>query len=175
MKQNSLLFLGFFLLLFIACQPSEPQGGTVVSNGECPAGKPAAMFSDTMMFVEKHDIIIDGQEAEEKVVLKGGTKVMLSQGGCEKIRQEFQITHPGDFSKLGYQDWIILCVSSLDHVASASPALGGLRQWSGALKNLGLENLKLGEPIIPDPSVTVKLDKIISDGEATVIIVFQQN
>jgi len=168
--KNSLSILLFFIL--IAC-------GTSTSNTEqnafadCEYGPPKAIFSNKTPLVSSHSFELGAKAAVETVVFDSDIQLELTQSGCEKPKQVFQFTIPGDSTVYTPEDWVEMALNQFKFLGSLHEPLQALNFWGNAL-SAQKETIKLGQPVPLEQGRFVKIDKVADAKQGILMIELYQ-
>ena len=169
------LYLLLLLIFCFGCGTSNEK--TAQKNDEsfasCKYGSPKPIFSATTPLVSSHDFKLGKQTAVETVFFDADIKLELTQSGCEKPKQEFKFTIPGDSKVYTTEDWIDMALQQLDFLGNLHKPLEPLLFWSGALK-MQKEEIKLGKPVTLEQGHYVKIDRMAGDKEGILMIELSQ-
>jgi len=165
----------FCLLLLVQCTDTADKASDNSSNtfSDCKYGSPKAIFSSTTPLVSSHRFELGSHAAVETVSFDADVQLELTQSGCEKPKQEFKFTIPGDSKDLSSADWIEMALNQLDFLGNLHKPLEPLLFWSGALK-LKKEEIKLGQPVTLEQGHYVKIDKVSGTENGILIIEMSQ-
>lgn len=168
----------YFLLLlfFIACGDDPSQERSATSNNDfvnCKYGSPKPIFNSTIPLVSSHNFELGSSAAVETVFFDADIKLELTQSGCEKPKQEFKFTIPGNSKEYSSDDWIDMALQQLDFLGNLHKPLEPLLFWSGALKQQK-EEIKLGQPVTLEQGHYVKIDKLAGEKNGVLFIEMSQ-
>ncbi len=167
-----LLFTCFFALLNCAdSPPTTAEEAGAFAN--CKYGSPKPIFSSTTPLISSHEFNLGSHTAIETVFFDADIQLELTQSGCEKPKQEFKFTIPGDSKGYSAAEWIDMALNQLDFLGNLHQPLEPLLFWSGALK-LKKEEIKLGQPVPLEQGHYVKIDKVSSNKNGILIIEMSQ-
>ena len=163
----SLTLCAVALLLFTAACNADAS-----KSGKCKYGKPTAIFTDTMPTVAKHLFQIKDETGIEMVVFKNKLLLEIEQSGCNDIHQQFSFIMFGKF-KADTDDmvWKQLAIKHFRDLAQISPKLLAFNAWADAIESVK-DKLKLSEPTTLEGRNEVRIDKILSDDKATLVVQF---
>ncbi|MEL6863397.1 MAG: hypothetical protein AAFP19_03215 [Bacteroidota bacterium] len=166
MQKNWYLILYACLLLsFHACGPS--------SQSECEQGKPLAIFSPDLPGVIHHQFEQKGQNATEVLTFKDSLSLQLFQSGCHTVKQEFRFQWPGNYQQQDAAYWTDQAATLFRRLASLSEKQASFILWAQAI-SAAKDQVKLGQATELEPGTTLKLDKVLSPDQVTLIIEFVQ-
>lgn len=143
------------------------------NNGKCKFGDPTAIFSDTMEMIKKHHFEVKERTGIELAAFKNGMMLEVEQSGCNDIHQQFTFILPGDYSKSDDTFWKVLTVKNFRMLAASSPKLFPFNGWAEAIEGV-LPQMKLSEPFEVDKGFQVRIDKILSDNQAMLVVQLSQ-
>ena len=103
------------------------------------------------------------------------TNVLLeiSQDVCTETRQEYRFKVQGNFSQFPDSLWLKEATRQLVFLSSFSPKQAPLKIWADVIENRRSE-MKLGEDREVEPGVFVRVDRVVSPEESTLMLVFSQ-
>jgi hypothetical protein len=155
-----------FLMLLNACQSDTN------SSAKCKYGKPTAIFADTMPTVAKHFFQIKNGVGIEMVVFSNKLLLEIEQSGCNDIHQQFSFIMFGKFNDVNDDRvWKQLAVKHFRDLANISPTLFAFNGWADAIESVQ-DKLKLSEPVDLEGKTQVRIDKILSEDKATLVVQF---
>lgn len=156
----------------MACSSSsETTDTTAFAN--CKYGSPKAIFSKNTPLVSSHDFKIGTHAATETVFFDADIQLELTQSGCEKPKQSFQFTIPGNSKQYTAENWIDMALTQLTFLGNLEESLQPLLFWSGALKEQK-DLIKLGEPTPLEQSHFAKISKVAGERNGVLIIELYQ-
>ena len=166
MKLFRTVYLSLGILLLMQCG-AEPKAK---KDQGCDAPKPAAIFSDKFDKIKTHSFSGKGQEAEEQLSFEDGSELVLFQGGCEKIVQEFRFKVPNAHAVAKTS----LAIDRMGYLAQIDPEFLAFGHWSDAIAQLA-DRFAQEEAVEVEPGFFVAIDKIDSQDRSTLIVkLFQQ-
>ncbi|MBL7816174.1 MAG: hypothetical protein JNL70_14240 [Saprospiraceae bacterium] len=149
-----------------ACQSDSSQ------PTKCKYGKPTAIFHDTMQTVAKHFFQIKDNVGIEMVVFNNKLLLEIEQSGCNDIHQQFSFVMFGKFKNIENDDvWKQLAIKHFRDLAQISSTLTAFNGWADAIESVK-DKLKLSEPIEVEGKTQVRIDKIVSEDKATLVVQF---
>ena len=170
---QKLYILSLFLFCLACGSSTEPTASSNDSFADCRYGSPKPIFTTDMPLISSHDFQLGKQSAVETVFFDADLKLELIQSGCEKPKQEFKFTFPGDSKDFTTTDWIDLALQQLDFLGNLHKPLEPLLFWSGALKTKR-EEIKLGKPVALEQGHYMKIDRVAGDKEGILLIEMSQ-
>jgi hypothetical protein len=162
-----------FSLLFILFSCSNSDKKT------CKGGIPKAIFADSMPTVKKHYFELKNEPSGEKVgveMVAFENKLLLEieQSGCNDVVQQFSFIMFGKFPEQTNDElWKALAVRHFRDLAKISPSLVAFNAWADAIDGIK-KDLKLGEATKLADGFYVRVDKILSNDKATLVVQFSQ-
>lgn len=170
-------FIYYLFCLLLLTQCTEPTDTTTEQAqnafSDCKYGSPKAIFAANTPLVTAHQFELGSHAAVETVSFNADIQLELTQSGCEKPKQEFKFTIPGDSKVYSTDDWIDMALNQLDFLGNLHKPLEPLLFWSGALKQKRAE-IKLGQPVPLEQGHYVKIDKVSGDKNGILIIEMSQ-
>jgi len=160
-----------FLVLIIACGPPESKDTTGFAN--CKYGTPKAIFSRATPLVSSHKFEAGSHAATETVFFDADIKLELTQSGCEKPRQIFEFTIPGNSKQYSAENWVDMALTQLTFIGNLEESLQPLLFWSAALKKQK-ETIKLGAPTALEQGFFARIDKVAGERSGILIIELYQ-
>lgn len=162
-----------FLTVFIAFSCSNSDTKT------CKSGTPKAIFTDSMPTVKKHFFELKKEASGEKVgieMVAFENKLLLEieQSGCNDVVQQFSFIMFGKFPEQTDDElWKTLAVRHFRDLAKISPELTAFNAWADAIETVK-KDLRLGEVTKVGDGFNVRVDKILSNDKATLVVQFSQ-
>jgi len=138
---------------------------------DCEGGKPEPIFNGEFATVSEQHFEIKNMEAIEKVDFENGLHLELVQQGCDKITQLFQFEVPGQFEQ--NHNWMQLAAEQFIYLSKVSDKHASLAMWSQAIQEFGPQ-LKLGEKMALGPGFNIKIDKVHSTDNTTLLVELSQ-
>ncbi len=171
--RNTRPLLAAFLILFtlFSCSNSETK--------TCKLGTPKAIFSDSMPTIKKHFFELKKEASGEKigvemVAFENKLLLEIEQSGCNNIVQQFSFIMFGKFPEQTNDDlWKALAIRHFRDLSKISPQLTAFNGWADAIESVQ-KDLKLGELTKVGEGFNVRVDKILSNDKATLVVQFSQ-
>ncbi len=165
-------FFSAFAGIFISCSANQgaENGGQLTS---CPMGTPSAVFSDTMQAVSNHEFTLQGNNSQERVILQSGQRIHLFQSGCEILEQEYRfwLTESSN-ARLTDPEIIGIAENQFTMLSYLSPSLAGYAGYAGMIQEVAPQIL-LGQETEFALGQTVEIDKIVTDNETLLTVIFR--
>ncbi len=168
MKINSLntpfvaAVLGAFLLAAIGCQ----------STTTCKY-KPAPVFEAGLPHVTEYRFEKQGNQSLESLMLDTGVLLEINQDICNESRQEYRFNVKGNFSQFPDSLWLKEATRQLVFLSTFSPKQSAFKAWADVIE-LRRADMRLGEDREVEPGVFVRVDRVLSPEESTLVLVFSQ-
>lgn len=125
-----------------------------------------------MQTVAKHFFQIKDNVGIEMVVFNNKLLLEIEQSGCNDIHQQFSFVMFGKFKNIENDDvWKQLAIKHFRDLAQISPTLTAFNGWADAIESVK-DKLKLSEPIEVEGKTQVRIDKILSEDKATLVVQF---
>ncbi|MBL7775212.1 MAG: hypothetical protein JNK89_04370 [Saprospiraceae bacterium] len=135
--------------------------------------KPEPIFDAKLPHVEQYNFEKQGQESLESLLLDTRVLLEVNQQVCNETRQEFRFTVQGDFRQFPDSMWVKEAVRQLVFLSTFSPKQAPLRAWADVLE-ASRPNMRLGEDAEVQPGVRVRVDRVVSPEQSTLVLVLSQ-
>lgn len=135
--------------------------------------KPAPVFEAGLPHVVQYNFEVQGQQSLESLMLDTNVLLEISQDVCTETRQEYRFKVQGNFSQFPDSLWLKEATRQLVFLSSFSPKQAPLKIWADVIENRRSE-MKLGEDREVEPGVFVRVDRVVSPEESTLMLVFSQ-
>ena len=162
-------FFVLFLSLLAACGTSSTTNTATNAFADCKYGPPKAIFSDKIPLVSAHSFEVGAKATVETVVFDRDIQLELTQSGCEKPKQVFQFTIPGDSTGYSPEDWVEMALNQFKFLGSLHEPLQALYVWGNDLSKQK-ETIKLGQPVPLEQGRFVKIDKVADSQKGILMI-----
>ena len=165
LKMNkSLSTLTFFLVTYLlVCCQTKPT---------CKY-KPAPVFEAGLPHVLQYNFEIQGQQSLESLMLDTNVLLEISQDVCTETRQEYRFKVQGDYSQYPDSLWLKEATRQLVFLSSFSAKQAPLKAWADIIE-MRRGEMKLGEDREVEPGVFVRVDRVVSPDQSTLLLVFSQ-
>jgi len=165
----------FFILsiFFLAACGTSTTSTEHNAFADCQYGSPKPIFSDNIPLVSAHSFELGANAAVETVVFDRDIRLELTQSGCEKPKQVFQFTIPGDSTGYTTEDWVEMALNQFKFLGSLHEPLQALNFWGNAL-SAQKETIKLGQPVPLEQGRFVKIDKVADTKQGILMIELYQ-
>jgi hypothetical protein len=155
--------LVFLVFICIACN----------SEKKCPY-KPTAIFEKGLPHIVQYNFERKGNQSLESMMLDTGVLLEIGQDICEISKQEYRFVVKGDFSNFPDSLWLKEASRQLVFLSTFSEKQSALKAWGDIIEARRGE-MRLGEDREVEPGVFVRVDKVLSAEESTLILLFTQN
>lgn len=162
MNKNALPCLFFACVVLFGCETKK----------NCKY-KPAPIFEAGLPHVLQYNFEVQGQQSLESLLLDTNVLLEVSQDVCTETRQEYRFRVQGDFSKFPDSLWLKEATRQLVFLSSFSQKQAPLKAWADIIE-LRRSDMKLGEDREVEPGVFVRVDKVVSPEQSTLLLVFSQ-
>lgn len=132
-----------------------------------------------MSTVKKHYFEVRKEKTGENVgieMIAFDNKLVLEieQSGCNDILQQFSFIMFGKFpADTNDEIWKVLAIRHFRDLAKISPQLTAFNGWADAIESVQ-KDMKLGEPIKLGEGFIARIDKILSEDKAVLVVRFSQ-
>ena len=170
MKLKALLIL-FLSTAFLTCKEKEKTTGEKKPFSDCKCGRPTPIFNNNVPdFISGHNFAITSDAGVEIVTYKNGTKLQIVQTGCNDIKQEFSFIYADQLHKnLPDSSWVQNAIDEFKKIGNAAPAYQPFSLWGSAIASRK-EEFHIGEDKELEKGFFMKIDKIVSASETTMIV-----
>lgn len=163
MLKSRHLYLTFSLLIcLVACK----------SEKKCPY-KPAPIFEKGLPHIVQYNFERQGTQSLESMLLDSGVLLEIGQDVCENSKQEYRFIVKGDYRQYPDSLWLKEASRQLVFLSAFSEKQASLKAW-GDIIEMRRGDMKLGEDREVQPGVYVRVDRIVSPEESTLILLFTQ-
>ena len=159
---KSIPIASFFAFLLLSCN-SQPK---------CQY-KPEPIFEANLPHVVQYNFEKQGNQSLESLLLDTNVLLEISQEVCNQSRQEYRFTVKGDFSRFPDSLWMKEAVRQLVFLSTFSAKQAPLKSWADVLEAQRTQ-MRLGEDVEIQPGVNVRVDRIVSPEESTLLLVLSQ-
>lgn len=135
--------------------------------------KPAPLFEANQPGVKAYNFEVQGIQSLESVLLETGTLLEINQEVCDKTRQEYRFTVKGNFTTVADSAWMKEASRELVYLSSLSPKQQPLKAWADIIENHRTE-MRLGEDKEVQPGISIRIDKVLSPEQGTLVVVLSQ-
>lgn len=161
----------FFLLLCIFSLSFCKDKNNNKPFANCKCGSPRPIFNDAMPeHIAGRNFSITNTTGVEAINFTNGTKLQIVQSGCDDIKQEFSFVYK-DKKMLTYSDaqWVQNAIDEFLRMGSFSENFTPFKLWGEAILAFK-DSFKIGENMELEKGFFIKIDRIISGDEATMIV-----
>lgn len=135
--------------------------------------KPEPIFEKNLPHVLQYNFEKQGNESLESLLLDTQVLLEISQDVCNATRQEYRFTVKGDFRQYADSLWMKEAVRQLVFLSSFSPKQAALKAWADVLEQQRLE-MRLGQDHQVEAGVSVRIDRVLSPEQSTLLVVLAQ-
>jgi len=135
--------------------------------------KPEPIFTKDLPHVVQYNFEKEGSQSLESVMLDRGILLEVGQEVCGDTKQEFRFTVPGDYTAQPDSFWLKEASRQFVFLSSFSPKQAALKDW-GDIIELRRGDMRIGQAREVQPGVFVRVDRVVSPEEATLLVVFSQ-
>lgn len=155
-------YLFILIFLFLGCEEEK----------KCQYS-PAPIFKPEWEKVVTHKFERNKSKATETVTFPNGVKLELFQTICNNTQQEYHFYLKGNFRDKPDPFWITETANQFYYMAGVGREVQGSAQW-GQLIQDEFSKFTLGEELEIQPSIFIKIDKLIGTTESQLIIRISQ-
>ncbi len=148
------------LVLFFACE-----------NKPTCKYKPEPIFAKDLPHVVQYNFEKEGSQSLESLMLDRGVLLEVGQEVCGDTHQEYRFTVKGDYAAQPDSFWMKEASRQFVFLSSFSPKQAALKDW-GDIIELRRHEMSIGQAREVQPGVFVKIDRVISPEESTLVVVF---
>ncbi|MCB9355689.1 MAG: hypothetical protein H6575_14055 [Lewinellaceae bacterium] len=135
--------------------------------------KPSPIFDKDLPHVVQYNFEKQGSQSLESMLLDTNVLLEISQDVCDQSRQEYRFTVPGDYSRYADSLWLKEATRQLVFLSSFSAKQAPLKAWADIIETRRYE-MRLGQDREVEPGVFVRVDRIVSPDQSTLVLVFSQ-
>lgn len=135
--------------------------------------KPEPIFAKDLPHVVQYNFEKEGSQSLESLMLDRGILLEVGQEVCGNTHQEYRFTVKGDYAAQPDSFWMKEASRQFVFLSTFSPKQAALKDW-GDIIELRRSEMKLGEDREVQPGVMIKIDRVLSPEEATLVVVFSQ-
>ncbi len=159
---NKNLSFATLVFVFVSCASEKP----------CKY-KPAPMFEEGLPHIVQYNFEHQGRFSLESLLLDTGVHLEINQDVCTETRQEYRFMVQGDFSQYPDSLWLKEATRQLVFLSSFSEKQAPLKVWADVIESHRRE-MRLGEDREVEPGVFVRVDRVVSPEQSTLLLVFSQ-
>lgn len=162
MKFNVSVFAVAASMLLLACQ----------RKNTCKF-KPEPVFSADLPHVVQYNFEKEGSQSLESLLIDRGILLEVGQEVCGDTKQEYRFTVPGDYSAQPDSFWMMEATRQFVFLSSFSPKQAALKDWADIIE-LRRADMRLGQDREVQPGIFVRVDRVLSPEQATLLVVLSQ-
>jgi hypothetical protein len=148
-------------------------GTQCATNTKCKY-KPEPIFEKGLPRVLQYNFEKDGTQSLESMLLDSGVLLEIGQDVCNSTKQEYRFIVQGDYSKYPDSLWMKEAGKQLVYLSALSPKYAALKAWADVLE-ASRPQMKIGEDFEVQAGIKVRVDKIVSAEQSTLILLFLQD
>lgn len=135
--------------------------------------KPAPVFEAGLPHVTEYHFEKQGNQSLESLMLDTGVLLEVSQDICNESRQEYRFNVKGNFSQFPDSLWLKEASRQLVFLSTFSAKQSALKSWADVIEQRR-DDMRLGEDREMEPGIFVRVDRVVSPQESTLVLVFSQ-
>jgi len=135
--------------------------------------KPSPIFAAGLPHITQYNFETQGAQSLESLLLDTGVLLEIHQDVCAETRQEYRFTVKGDFSQYPDSLWLKEATRQLVFLSSFSPKQAPLKAWADVIEQ-NRPQMRLGEDHEVESGIFVRVDRVISPEQSTLLLVFSQ-
>jgi hypothetical protein len=135
--------------------------------------KPEPIFTKDLPHITQYNFEKEGSQSLESVLLDRGILLEIGQEVCGNTFQEYRFTVQGDYSAHPDSFWMKEASRQFVFLSSFSPKQAPLKDWGDIIEQRRTEMI-LGQEREVQPGIFIKVDRILSPEQATLLVLFSQ-
>jgi hypothetical protein len=135
--------------------------------------KPAPIFEAGLPHVVQYNFEKKAAQSLESLMLDTNVLLEIYQEVCHETRQEYRFTVKGDYAQQPDSNWIKEAARQLVFLSSFSEKHAPLKMWADAIE-AQRPDMRLGEDLELERNVFVKVDRVLSKEQSTLLLVLTQ-
>ncbi len=135
--------------------------------------KPSPIFEAGLPHVTQYNYETQGAQSLESLFLDTNVWLEIHQEVCHDTRQEYRFKVQGDYSQYPDSLWLKEATRQFVFLSSFSQKQAPLKMWADVIE-MRRSDMKLGEDREVEPGVFVRVDRVVSPEESTLMVVFSQ-
>jgi hypothetical protein len=135
--------------------------------------KPEPIFSSDLPHVVQYNFEKEGSQSLESLLIDRGVLLEIGQEVCGETRQEYRFTVPGKYADQPDSFWTKEAARQFVFLSTFSPKQAALKDWADIIE-LRRSDMRLGEDREVQPGIFVRIDRVVSPEQATLLVVFSQ-
>lgn len=135
--------------------------------------KPEPIFGKDLPHVLQYNFEKEGSQSLESLQLDRGILLEVGQEVCGDTKQEFRFTVPGDYAAQPDSFWMKEAARQFVFLSSFSPKQAALKDW-GDIIEMRRADMAIGQDREVQPGIFVRIDRVVSPEQATLMVVFSQ-
>ena len=135
--------------------------------------KPEPIFKPEWEKVKNHSFERKGSRATEKVTFPNGVRLELFQTICNNTQQDYHFKLNGNYKNKPDEFWVAEAANQFFYMAGVGPEVQGISAWGIEIQN-NPDKYIVGEKIEIQDGISIKIDKLVGNQDAEVIITIAQ-
>lgn len=133
--------------------------------------KPEPIFAKDLPHVVQYNFEKEGSQSLESLMLDRGVLLEIGQEVCGETKQEYRFTVQGDYAAFPDSFWLKEATRQFVFLSTFSPKQAPLKSWADIIEQRR-QDMRLGENQEVQPGIFVRVDRIVSPEQATLLVVF---
>ena len=135
--------------------------------------QPSPVFERGLPHIVQYNFEKQGSQSLESLLLDTNVLLELSQEVCDQSKQEYRFIVQGDYSQFADSLWMKEAVRQLVFLSSFSPKQAPLKAWADVIES-SRANMRLGQDFEVETGVYVRVDRVASPEQSTLLLLFSQ-
>ena len=135
--------------------------------------KPAPVFESGLPHVTDYHFEKKGTQSLESLMLDTGVLLEVNQDICNESRQEYRFNVKGNYTQFPDSLWLKEASRQLVFLSTFSAKQSALKAWADVIEQRRSE-MRLGEDREMEPGIFIRVDRVVSPEESTLVLVFSQ-
>jgi len=149
-------------------------GGQACQTNQKCKYKPEPIFEKGLPRVVQYNFEKNGTQSLESLLLDSGVLLEIGQDVCNSTKQEYRFIVQGDYSQFPDSLWMKEAGKQMVYLSALSPKHASLKAWADVLE-ASRTQMKIGEDFEVQAGIKVRVDKVISSDQSTLILLFSQD
>jgi hypothetical protein len=147
--------------------------GSACQNQPSCKFRPEPIFSKDLPHVVQYNFEKEGSQSLESMLLDRGILLEVGQEVCGETKQEYRFTVQGDYAAQPDSFWMKEASRQFVFLSSFSPKQAPLKDW-GDIIELRRNEMVIGQAREVQPGIFIRVDRVVSPEEATLLVVLSQ-
>lgn len=135
--------------------------------------KPEPIFSKDLPHIVQYNFEKEGSQSLESLLLDRGVLLEIGQEVCGETKQEYRFTVKGDYAAQPDSFWLKEASRQFVFLSTFSPKQASLKDWADIIEARRTD-MRLSQEREMQPGIFVRIDRVLSPEEATLLVVFSQ-